>query len=95
MSVDVNGRPTSSVMTNATVIVLNRGATAASGQGMLSISTDGCFYLDGGDRIVRAMSLGELETYCTNFPSTTEDQRNILALIQSCIATCKTGGQPQ
>jgi hypothetical protein len=95
MSIDVNVRPTSPVMTNATVVVMNRGATSASGQGLLSISADGCFYLDGGDRIVRAMSLGELETFCTNFPSTTEDQRRILDLIVSSISTFKNGARAQ
>jgi hypothetical protein len=95
MSADMERRPTGSILTEATVIVLNREMDAMAGQGMLAISADGCFYFEGGDPVTRVMSLNELERYCATFPSRTEDQRKVLDLILSTVATFKSGGRPQ
>lgn len=95
MSTDVEGHPTRSVLTGATVFIMNKGIDAKSGQGMLAVSADGCFYLEGGDPFARAISLSDLEAYLSTFQSPTEDQRKILDLVLSTIATFKAGGRPQ
>lgn len=93
MSADPGRRPTEYVLTSATVIVMNKNDSASSGQGMLAISPNGCFYFEGGDHIVRATSLDELEKHFAFFKSTTDDQKEIVALIMSTIATHKNGNR--
>jgi hypothetical protein len=93
-TVDDHGRPQDSILTDATVIIMNRGLTPASGQGLLAISPKGCFYIESGDDVCRTISLDELDIYIKRFPCKTEDQRKIVAIIQSTIATCRNGNNP-
>lgn len=80
-------------MYNATVIVMNRDRLPSSGQGVMAVSPEGCFYLEEGMNVVRSMSLVELDEYLRNIKIANEEQAIIVALIRSAITTARNQGK--
>jgi hypothetical protein len=78
-----DGRPDGPVLTDATVIVMNKQVSPEDGQGMIAISSDGCFYMEG--QTCAAISLDELEKFFDSVPSTTDDHAKLIKIIKETI----------